>query len=120
MYILAFFAFSVSETKNDAFLEKGFTWTALIGTMSAIISDAGMEYYYSKYREAKTPSECERYRDKTQLLNATRNISIVAAGVSLGGLFLMDIFKEKKNKENININIKPYPNNLEVQFSYFF
>ncbi len=121
MYLLFLFTFAAVENSNEFTLRKGLTYGILIGAVSTIISDAGMEYYYAKYRNADTPSECKRYRNRTQLLETSRNVSIVTTGVSLGGLFLIDLIKGKDKDEKFNLNIKPSKfGTIEVNFAYLF
>ncbi|MDD5528949.1 MAG: hypothetical protein PHX21_02845 [bacterium] len=88
---------------------KKLRYISLCSSLTAIASDWFVEFYYTKYKEAEEPSDCEKYRESTKLYENIRDISMWTAGISLAASIISEKFaKQPKSQgaiQKLHINL---------------
>ncbi len=79
-------------------LNKVLETTALVSAFVTVVSDAGMEYYYQRYKEF---DYSEKYRRYSSILNQTRNAAIVSTVLSVAGSLSLKYILNSKRKISV-------------------
>jgi|GEM_PF-2477159 len=90
--------FNGVDTTGLERLEKALETTALVSALITVVSDAGMEYYYQRYKEFDYP---DKYRRYSTILNRIRNVAIVSTVMSATGSLGLKYILNRKRKISI-------------------
>ena len=116
--------YPLPDNKQVSPIVQKLRYTVVGTSLLAIASDGLVEYYYRKYQDEDGPGWCKKYRERTQLCEKIRDVSVWSAGISLVSYIVVEKFASKSQmpclpagKKSAPTKTQGFLNKLDFKFT---